>query len=119
VRCTAITGLTEFRPLPIKVGVRDYFDDPKCSVREAFSKLEKVVGLKVACNVEWDLLWNALSASFPDKDTFVPNVAGVTEAWCDVFSSRLEDDEFTEWTEDMVGRIESAGAIKLQVQVSR
>ena len=104
-------------PLQIKVDIRDQFNAPTCAVKKAFGTLEDIIGLKISCNIEWDLLWNALEASFPDKTIFVPNVAGVLEAWCNVLSTRLEDDKFEAWTEDLINKIESTGAVKLIVQV--
>ena len=63
------------------------------------------------------MLWTELESKFPDKATFVPNVAGVIAAWCEVLGTRLEDDKFTEWTEDLIGKLESVRSIKLIIQV--
>ena len=109
--------MTISRPIKIRVDIRDHFEAPACAVQKEFKALEDVVGLKVKCNLEWDMLWAELNTSFPDKATFVPNVTGVIAAWCNVLANRLEDDKFTSWTEDLVGKVEAAGAVKLQVQV--
>lgn len=105
------------RPLKIRSDVRDEFEAPTCAVQKAFKTLEGIVGLKVSCNLEWDMLWTELEPKFPDKGTFVPNVAGVISAWCEALGARLEDDKFAEWTEDLVGKLESGRSIKLNVQV--
>jgi hypothetical protein len=79
--------------------------------------LEGIIGLKVSCNLEWDMLWTELEPKFPDKATFVPNVAGVIAAWCETLGARLEDDRFANWTEDLLGKLESVRSVKLHVQV--
>ena len=63
------------------------------------------------------MLWTELEPKFPDKATFVPNVAGVIAAWCETLGTRLEDDRFTDWTEDLLGKLESVRSVKLHVQV--
>ena len=63
------------------------------------------------------MLWTELEPKFPDKGTFVPNVSGVIAAWCEVLGTRLEDDKFAQWTEDLIGRLERTRSINLNVQV--
>jgi hypothetical protein len=86
-------------------------------VQKAFKTLEGIIGLKISCDLEWDMLWTELGPKFPDKATFVPNVAGVIAAWCEVLGTRLEDDGFAEWTEDLIGKLQSGRSVKLHVQV--
>lgn len=86
-------------------------------MQKAFGKLKDVVGLEVICNTEWDLLWVELESKFPDSATFAPNVAGVVVAWCYSLAARLEDEKFIAWTETVVDKLESAGSIKLKLQV--
>jgi len=99
------------------VDIRDQFESPTCAVRKSIETLEGVIGLKVTCNPEWDMLWAELATSFPDKGTFIPSITGVIMAWCNVLATRLEDDKFASWTEDFLSKLESAGQVKLQVQV--
>lgn len=63
------------------------------------------------------MLWTELEPKFPDKNTFVPSITGVIAAWCEVLGARLEDDKFTEWTEDLLGKLESVRSVKIHVQV--
>lgn len=63
------------------------------------------------------MLWTELEPKFPDKATFIPNITGVIAAWSEVLGARLEDDKFTEWTEELLGKLESIRSIKLHVQV--
>jgi hypothetical protein len=63
------------------------------------------------------MLWTELEPRFPDKATFVPNVAGVIAAWCEALGARLEDDRFANWTEDLLGKLESVRSVKIHVQV--
>lgn len=86
-------------------------------MQKGFKALEDIIGLKVSCNPEWDMLWTELGTKFPDKATFVPNIAGVITAWCEVLGSRLDGDQFAQWSEGLVGRLESVRCVKLHVQV--
>jgi hypothetical protein len=63
------------------------------------------------------MLWTELGPQFLDKATFVPNVAGVIAAWCDVLGTRLEDDKFAAWTEDLIDKLQPIRSVKLHVQV--
>lgn len=105
------------RPLKIRTDIRDQFEAPTCAVQKAFKTLEGIIGLKVSCNLEWEMLWTELEPRFPDKATFVPNVAGVIAAWCEALGARLEDDRFANWTEDLLGKLESVRSVKIHVQV--
>ena len=110
-------ALTLQRPLRIRSDIRDQFQAPTCAIQKSFKTLEGVVGLKVSCNLEWEMLWTELKPKFPDKATFVPSIATVISAWCDVLSTRLEDVKFAEWTEELIGKLESVRSIKLNMHV--
>ena len=118
---TQITDKTvltrQARPLKIRTDIRDHFEAPTCVVQQAFKTLESIIGLKVSCNPEWDMLWTELEPKFPDKATFVPNITGVIAAWCEVLGARLEDDKFTGWTEDLLAKLETVRSVKVHVQV--
>ena len=111
------TTETFLRPLKIRTDIRDQFEAPTCAVQNAFKTLEGIIGLKVSCNLEWDMLWTELEPKFLDRATFVPNVAGVIAAWCETLGTRLEDDRFTDETEDLLGKVESVRSVKIHVQV--
>lgn len=103
--------------MKIRSDIRDHFEAPTCVLQNAFKTLESIVGLKVSCNPEWNMLWAELEPKFPDKNIFVPNITGVIAAWCEVLGARLEDDKVTEWTEDLIGKLESVRSVKIHVQV--
>lgn len=97
--------------------MRDHFEALGSEVQKAFAALQEIIGLKFVCEVDWELLYQALESDFPEKAAFVPAIASVVVGWCDVLSTRLEDERFTIWTDEIVGRLEEAGSVKLHIQV--
>lgn len=86
-------------------------------MQKAFDAIESTVGLKVVCHVEWELIFAELDADFSDKSTLVPTICGLVVTWCDSLSTRLEDDNCSAWTDQVVEKLEAAGSLKLQIQV--
>lgn len=63
------------------------------------------------------MLWAELQKYFPDKDTFVPSVAGVVKSWAECLTIRLDDDSNTEWTDKLLEHINRTGRPQLRAKV--
>lgn len=103
--------------MQIRKYIRDIFDKDTSPVQKSFKRLAEIVGYPVSCEVEWQMLWSELEQAYPDKATFVSSISGVFEVWCDALGSRLEDDRFEDWTEQLLGSLESVSQVKLLLQV--
>lgn len=104
-------------PLQVRVDVRDKFSSDNAPIRECFRDIEKVLGKKVQFDPEWLLLWKELSAHFPDKKVFVPEIVEVVGTWCRVLKARLGDDALSEWADELVQKLEARPFLSLKINV--
>ena len=65
------------------------------------------------------MLWTELESSYPDKTTFIPDVAKVVEVWSDTLARRLDDDKYEAWTELFLEHVKSVISVNVLIQVSR
>ncbi|KAI9855481.1 MAG: hypothetical protein M1824_006077 [Vezdaea acicularis] len=105
-------------PTKIRVDIRDHYDPADSAVQKAITALTNIVGYPVSIELEWAMLWAELEQLYPDKATFVPTVAGVLQSWCNALSTRLLDDRFPKWTEELLDKLSPSRQIKVYVQVS-
>ncbi|KAJ7504295.1 hypothetical protein B0H11DRAFT_1905555 [Mycena galericulata] len=90
------------RPLKVRMDIRDLWDSSKSSVNESVSSLTKILGHTITPRVEWPILWAGLKEKFPDNSIFVPTIVRYTIAWYERLSGRLENEAYTEWTEQLL-----------------
>ncbi|KAJ7170486.1 hypothetical protein C8R43DRAFT_1120911 [Mycena crocata] len=89
-------------PLKVRMDIRDLWDSSKSSVPDSVSALNKILGHTITPRVEWPILWGDLKERFPDNTTFVPTIVRYTIAWFERLSSRLENEAYEEWTEQLL-----------------
>ncbi|KAL8708420.1 MAG: hypothetical protein Q9220_006710 [cf. Caloplaca sp. 1 TL-2023] len=94
-------------PLKIRVGIRDHWDDKDSGVRKSLDKLQNTLGLPVNTLIDFPLLWDELQKQYPPQDTFIQDILSLVQTWAGDLTSRLENDEYSAWTErflEMIGR---------------
>jgi hypothetical protein len=78
--------------------------------------LGKTIGYPVSLDPEWSMLWAALQPHYPDSATFIPTIARVLVAWCDVFTAWLEAKENEDGVERLLEEMNSV--VKVVIEVS-
>jgi len=87
-------------------------------VKTAVDSLNKTLGHKISPEVEWSAIWAESKDRFSDKSTFVPTISGFLMAWYERLIARLENDVYSEWTEELLDVLsESSRNVVLYVQV--
>ncbi|RDB28047.1 hypothetical protein Hypma_002191 [Hypsizygus marmoreus] len=94
-------------PLKIRVDIRDLWDSPKSDLQTAMASLEKTLGHKIVPYVQWPILWNELKDNFADKTTFIPTISRIAVAWYERLLFRFDNDDFAEWTEQLLEQLSS------------
>jgi hypothetical protein len=87
------------------VTVRDSWDKKDSPLREAFAKLQELIGIPVWCEPEWSALLEELKGAFPDQGSFVPTIANVVEAWATAVTEIAGDDINEAWVEEMLEKV--------------
>ncbi|KAG6815550.1 hypothetical protein H0H87_000633, partial [Tephrocybe sp. NHM501043] len=108
---------THFRPLKIRVDIRDLWDSSKSEVKGSISSLEETLGHRIEPIVQWAILWDELKDRYPDKTTFVPSIVRIVNTWYSRLLWRLDSDNFPEWTEELLGLL-SEGRKQLVIEPS-
>ncbi|KAK2744943.1 hypothetical protein FQN57_004073 [Myotisia sp. PD_48] len=105
-------------PLPtqIRVDIRDQFNPPDGQVQEGFKSLEDIIGRDVLFNVNWQNLWDETGELYPWRANFMTAVVSVLTTWCSVVAIRLQDDRFSDWSDEFKNKIEAAGSLILNLQ---
>jgi hypothetical protein len=62
------------------------------------------------------MLWNTLSAHYPDQATFAPSIAVVVTTWCDAFTRWLEDEANEEPVEKLLDAVKG-GTLNIVLEV--
>jgi hypothetical protein len=105
--------------LKIKVNVRDLWDSSESEVKKEFASLKAVLGLDIAAEPQWQLLWTELKTNFKEPDQFVPTIAGATASWARALKSICDIDENEDWVEELLERVKNAGSmLRLELEVS-
>lgn len=99
-----------FRPLPVRVGLRDSFDSPNSAVQKSLKSLNDVVGYDITLEIAWVDIWNDLQSQFSaDKTTFVPTITDAIATWLKRTEDLLESsEEFQEAFMDKMDRLRKA-----------
>jgi len=107
-------------PLKLRVDIRDLWDGSSSAVKKSVAALTETLGQEITPEVEWQALWSETGDKFPQKDTFVPNVVMIVTAWNERLLSRLENDIYARWTEQLLEALSESKnkVVKLHVQPS-
>ncbi|TFK32334.1 hypothetical protein BDQ12DRAFT_504936 [Crucibulum laeve] len=89
-------------PLKIRADIRDLWNSPTSSIQHSVKTLSETLGHKIIPQIQWLTVWTGLKAHFPDKNIFVPTICSTVTAWYDRLLWRLEQEVFSEWTEEFL-----------------
>ena len=64
------------------------------------------------------MLWTSVKEYYPDQTTFIPNISTIVIAWCEAFSTWLENDENSEGVERMLDALKTTNGVKLVLEVT-
>ena len=111
--------LLSSRPLKIRIGLRDHWENPNSPAQTSIKALKEVLGYQVDVSIDIALLWSELQRFYPNPETFVPSITSVVEAWAECLYARLEDEGNAAWTEKLLDHVMDHGTlIKARVEVS-
>ena len=81
--------------------------------------LKETLGQEISPDVEWQALWAETGKQFPQTNTFVPNVVMIVSAWNERLLSRLENDIYAQWSEQLLEALSEVKTrvVKLHIQV--
>jgi hypothetical protein len=63
------------------------------------------------------MVWGTVEEFYPDASTFIPSVATVVIAWCDAFTSWVEDDSNEENADRVLEHLKGVGRLELNLEV--
>ncbi|KAH9478623.1 hypothetical protein JR316_0009080 [Psilocybe cubensis] len=110
-------------PLKIRVDIRDKWESPKGMIQKSIDDLEKTLGHKIVPEVQWLQLYDALKGVYPDKAQFIPSIARVVNAFYGRLLARVDDDNNSEWTEELLEMLakkpNSSWLLKLEISAGR
>lgn len=86
------TKLTS-RPLQVRVGIRDHWDNKDAEVNKALNNLNQTVGYDMTLEIAWVDVWNELQDKFTDKTTFVAAISDAIKKYLIRIEKLLEDSE--------------------------
>jgi hypothetical protein len=104
-------------PTKIRMGIRDSWDKPDCTVQKAISELKDLLGYTVTITPQWQLLWTELKPYYPEMANFVPSVGGIVQAWCKSMEILLESDKNAAWTEKALEGMQGARGCTIRLEV--
>lgn len=90
------------RPLKIRVDIRDLWNKPQSQLQKSVTSLADILGHKIVPEVHWPSLWENLKSDIPEPETFVPAIVTYTTSWYDALLSRVEDNCYEGWTEELL-----------------
>ncbi|KAI0381099.1 hypothetical protein F5Y04DRAFT_83837 [Hypomontagnella monticulosa] len=104
-------------PLTVRIGIRDHWDSADAPVRRALFSVKELLGIDVAVEIMWDLLFSNLGDDYPDKATFVPSISAGVQAFLDALQDILDAEANPEWTDTLLEHAE--GCLRLFIGVSK
>lgn len=89
-----LVELTNYRPLQIRLGIRDSFNSPTAPFKTVLAKLNSEVGYDFSIVLPWVDVHRDLAKFFPDKTVLVPSVTSALTAYLDRIIALLEEQKF-------------------------
>lgn len=71
-------------------------------IQKSIDDLSKTLGHKIEPYVQWLQFYDAVKGVYPDKAQFIPSIARVVNAFYGRLLARVEDDNNSEWTEQLL-----------------
>jgi hypothetical protein len=108
------------RPIKIKIGVRDKWTASDSPVQKALKELKETVGLDIAVEPQWPMLWTELSGAFKEPELFVPTIADSVASWAGALGEICDDDCNEAWTEQFLEKAKASGSmIRIELEVGQ
>ncbi|KAF2495273.1 hypothetical protein BU16DRAFT_527149 [Lophium mytilinum] len=104
-------------PTRLKIDIRDNWSKEDTKLQKAQKALSDLVGYRIDCEPEWQMLWAELQPHYPDTSTFIPSVCAVVSAWCDALTTLLDDEKNEEWTEKVLEELGKTHKVKIRLEV--
>jgi len=79
--------------------------------------LTTTLGYPIVLDPEWSMLWESLKPSYPDPSTFIPTISNTLIAWCDCFTSWLENEDNEEAIEKFLDGLKG-GNCRIYLEVN-
>lgn len=99
--------------------LREIWEKADSPPQKSIAALRDLLGLPVAIQLDFTILWSELQKYYPDQNTFVPSITAVVETWTDCLARRLADDANAAWTEQLLEHVNRSGrTLKARVEVS-
>jgi hypothetical protein len=114
---TIQSSLQNCRPLRLRKDIRDKWDKDDSPLQVQFVALQAILGLQATIQVDWEDLWAALEAGYPDKDVFVSSISSIVKMFMDCLMVKLEDSENEAWTEKFLEEVMTDGRLLIAIGV--
>ena len=94
--CTVLSQrrAKQFRPLPVRIAIRDSFEPPTAPVQKALAKLNSTVGYDFSIVVPWVDIHRDLASSFPDLSVLVPTISAALTTYINAIITLLDEQKF-------------------------
>lgn len=80
--------------------------------------MKAVLGLDVAVEPQWQLLWAELKDSFKEQDQFVPTIARATSTWARALAEICDEEKNEEWVEEFLEKVKASGSmVRIELEV--
>lgn len=84
----------KFRPLQVRIGIRDTFDPATAPVQKALANLNSIVGYDFSLIVPWVDIHRDLASSFPDISILVPTISSALTSYLNAIIRLLDEQKF-------------------------
>jgi len=101
--------LTISSPMKLRMDLRDHWENAGSPAQTSLTALKELIGLPVNVILEPAILWSELQKYYPDQGTFIPTITDIVKSWCDILASRLQDEAYAEWTEELLEVVNEGG----------
>jgi len=101
--------LTISSPMKLRMDLRDHWENAGSPAQKSLTALKELIGLPVNVILEPAILWSELQKYYPDQGTFIPTITDIVKSWCDILASRLQDEAYAEWTEELLEVVNEGG----------
>jgi hypothetical protein len=90
---------SEYRPIKVKVVLRDFWDNKDGSLQTNLAKLKSLLGYNVVIEPDWPNLVTSLSEYYDDNGQLAMAVATCVDAWCRSLVDLLDANMYPALTE--------------------
>jgi hypothetical protein len=78
------------------------------------------VGLDVAIEPQWQMLWTELAGAFNEPELFAPTIADSVASWAGALGEICDDESNEDWTEELLEKVKASGSmIRIELEVGQ